>query len=72
MEYGLSAIKNLPNKEGKYDNLVEKLKSYENIIEEDLRIIERVAADGTINKKSKHKKSKSKTKKNLIYISRSK
>jgi hypothetical protein len=71
MEYGLSAIKHIPNKEGKYDNIVQKLKSYENIIEEDLKIIEKVADDGIITNNKKNKKSKSTSKKTQLYISRS-
>lgn len=60
MDYGLSAIKHLPNKEEKSENIVTKLKRYEEIIEEDLNIIEKVGSDGTIVKNQKKKVKKSK------------
>ena len=49
IEFGLSGIKGLGNRYRKSENLVLKIKSYEETIEETMAIIEKVGSEGNIN-----------------------
>ena len=70
MDYGLSAIKHLPNKERKSEDIGSKLKKYVDIVDEELAIIEKVTTDGTMVQNKNNKKSIVKAKKSPLYYRR--
>ena len=54
-DYGLSAIKHLPNKERKSEDIMTKITRYEEKVEEDLQIIEKVGSDANTGKNTQNK-----------------